>query len=79
MPITILTDGGQGAHGAVAKATGWEAPAQGSNPGFGTLNFRGLPWGISFKKKSLTDGELSLTMQNLVLSACRYMFVMNVH
>jgi len=41
----------QGAHGAVAKATGREAPAQGSNPGCGTLKLQGLPWCISFKKK----------------------------
>ena len=44
------TEASQGAHGAVAKATGREAPAQGSDPGCSTLNFRGLPWGISFKK-----------------------------
>jgi hypothetical protein len=42
----------QGAHGAVANATGREAPAQGSNPGCGTLKLQGLPWCISFKKKS---------------------------
>jgi hypothetical protein len=31
-----LPHASQGAHGAVAKATGREAPAQGSNPGCGT-------------------------------------------
>jgi len=49
----------QGAHGAVAKATGREAPAQGSNPRCGTLNFRGLPWGTSFKKKKNNNPNLS--------------------
>jgi len=40
----------QGAHGAVAKATGWEAPAQGSNLEYNALNFRSS-LGVSFWKK----------------------------
>ena len=46
----------------MAKATGREAPAQGSDPGCSTLNFRGLPWGISFKKKKEVRDRL-LTAQ----------------
>jgi len=44
----------------VAKATGREAPAQGSDPGCSTLNFRGLPWGISFKKKHKTQAIINV-------------------
>ena len=40
----------QGAHGAVAKATGWEAPAQGSNPRCGT-KLQVSPLGYLFQKK----------------------------
>ena len=46
------TEASQGAHGAVAKATGREAPAQGSNPGCGTLKLQGSPLGYLFQKKN---------------------------
>ena len=41
----------EGVHGAVAKATGWSAPTQGSNPGCGTFMLRGLLLEFSYKKK----------------------------
>ena len=41
----------EGVHGAVARATGWSAPTQGSNLGCRTFMFRGLPIEFSYKKK----------------------------
>ena len=40
----------EGVHGAVAKATGWSAPTQGSYPGRRTFMLRGLSLEFSYQK-----------------------------
>ena len=45
----------KGVHGAVAKATGWSAPIQGSNHGCRTFMLRGLPLEFSYQKKFMTS------------------------
>ncbi|GJN29961.1 hypothetical protein PR202_gb18231 [Eleusine coracana subsp. coracana] len=53
---------GKGAHSAVAKATGWSAPAQGSNPGCCTCT-SGVSLGVFLQKKFTLFGVLVFFMQ----------------